>query len=50
MDNRPIWYLGKLIFMIISQTVLAQATASTLNDPYGLWLEEEENPEWVSAG
>ncbi len=25
----------------------AQANASTLNDPYGLWLEEEENPEWV---
>ena len=24
-----------------------QANASTLNDPYGLWLEEEENPEWV---
>ena len=23
------------------------ANASTLNDPYGLWLEEEENPEWV---
>ena len=21
--------------------------ASTLNDPYGLWLEEEENPDWV---
>ena len=25
----------------------AQANASTLNDPYGLWLEEEENPEWI---
>ncbi|HJL72538.1 MAG TPA: NHL repeat-containing protein [Nitrospinaceae bacterium] len=25
----------------------AQANASTLNDPHGLWLEEEENPEWV---
>ena len=24
-----------------------QANASTLNDPYGLWLEEEENPEWT---
>ena len=24
-----------------------QANATTLNDPYGLWLEEEENPEWV---
>jgi hypothetical protein len=24
-----------------------QANAATLNDPYGLWLEEEENPEWV---
>jgi len=24
-----------------------QASAATLNDPYGLWLEEEENPEWV---
>ena len=23
------------------------ASASTLNDPHGLWLEEEENPEWV---
>ncbi|SVB08484.1 uncharacterized protein METZ01_LOCUS161338, partial [marine metagenome] len=23
------------------------ANASTLNDPYGLWLEEEENPEWT---
>ena len=23
------------------------ASASTLNDPYGLWLEEEENPEWT---
>jgi len=21
--------------------------AATLNDPYGLWLEEEENPDWV---
>ena len=25
----------------------AKANASTLNDPYGLWLEEEENPEWI---
>ena len=25
----------------------SKANASTLNDPYGLWLEEEENPEWV---
>ena len=25
----------------------AAASASTLNDPSGLWLEEEENPEWV---
>ncbi len=25
----------------------AEANASTLNDPSGLWLEEEENPEWV---
>ncbi|KMP10356.1 hypothetical protein UR09_06490 [Candidatus Nitromaritima sp. SCGC AAA799-A02] len=25
----------------------APATASTLNDPHGLWLEEEENPEWI---
>ncbi len=25
----------------------AEASASTLNDPSGLWLEEEENPEWV---
>ncbi|MBT3514989.1 MAG: hypothetical protein HOB32_03180 [Nitrospina sp.] len=24
-----------------------QANASTLNDPSGLWLEEEENPEWT---
>ncbi len=24
-----------------------KANASTLNDPYGLWLEEEENPDWV---
>jgi len=26
-----------------------QANATTLNDPYGLWLEEEENPEWVPS-
>jgi hypothetical protein len=25
----------------------SKANASTLNDPYGLWLEEEENPEWI---
>ena len=24
-----------------------KANAATLNDPYGLWLEEEENPDWV---
>lgn len=24
-----------------------QANASTLNDPYGMWLEEEENPDWI---
>jgi hypothetical protein len=26
----------------------AQANATTLNDPHGLWLEEEANPEWVT--
>ena len=25
----------------------SKPNASTLNDPYGLWLEEEENPDWV---
>jgi hypothetical protein len=24
-----------------------KASPSTLNDPYGLWLEEEENPDWI---
>ena len=46
---------GQLADMVFGQSNFSdnkhnrykQANASTLNDPYGLWLEEEENPEWV---
>tara|TARA_Y100000031_G_scaffold34999_1_gene38964 strand:- start:62 stop:1669 length:1608 start_codon:yes stop_codon:yes gene_type:complete len=38
---------GQTNFTDKSPNRFAQANASTLNDPHGLWLEEEENPEWV---
>jgi hypothetical protein len=39
--------LGQSNFSDNKPNRYTQASASTLNDPYGLWLEEEENPEWV---
>jgi hypothetical protein len=38
---------GQIGFVDNNQNRHAEANASTLNDPSGLWLEEEENPEWV---
>ena len=38
---------GQTNFYDNKQKGNGQANASTLNDPYGLWLEEEENPEWI---
>ena len=39
--------LGQANFFDNRHNRNGQANATTLNDPYGLWLEEEENPEWV---
>jgi hypothetical protein len=39
--------LGQANFFDNRHNRNGQADATTLNDPYGLWLEEEENPEWV---
>ena len=39
--------LGQTNFFDNRYNRYGTANASTLNDPYGLWLEEEENPEWT---